>query len=162
MRHTRFFRLMAALFGVWFTFTLVQPNGMMGMTMNGSDTSMDMAAMTSMSESSMSETNASMASGVSMEMSADQMAAMHHVNATSEKSAEQSAPVQPSTPPECEQHDCCCSALSPISLMPEASLAWLPEHIVEQDTPRSGDCVVHTDGQLRLPFANGPPRTVTA
>ena len=34
---------MATLFGVWFTFTLVQPNGMMGMAMNSTGVSMDMS-----------------------------------------------------------------------------------------------------------------------
>lgn len=138
MRRSRRFRLIAALFGVWFTFTLVQPNGMMGMTMSGMDASVNMPPSMSMAGMDMSD------------MSADQMA-MHS-----------EAPVKSKAPVECYQHDCCCSALSLISLMPVATFSWLPEHVVNQHPPRSGDNVVHADGQVLLPFANGPPRTVTA
>ncbi len=143
---------MAALFEVWFIVTLVQPNGMMGMTMSGSGASMDMSSMSPMQ---MGDTD----------MAAGQMAAMHasmHASMASPQVADQGAPAQSKTSPECDQHDCCCSALSPISHLPVATLAWLPEHIVNQETPESGNGVVHTDGQLLLPFANGPPRTVRA
>jgi len=156
---------MAALFGVWFTYTLVQPHGLSGMMMSDSGASMNMM-MTSASTTSGSLVNASQSmmseTDASMDISADQMAEMHHSATPPEQVSESSAPKQSTTPAECDQHDCCCSALSPISLMPVASLSWLPEHVVNQHTPRTGDCVGHTDGQLRLPFANGPPRTVTA
>ncbi|MEP6834203.1 MAG: hypothetical protein ABJB74_12455, partial [Gemmatimonas sp.] len=75
---------------------------------------------------------------------------------------EQGGPAKSNTPAECDQHDCCCSALSPISLMPVATFSWLPDHVVNEEPPQSGDQVVHADGQLLLPFANGPPRTVSA
>jgi len=62
--------------------------------------------------------------------------------------------------PECKQHECCAAAPVHASLTPEATLAWLPEHVISQDTPKSGDCVVDSEGQLLLPFANGPPTSV--
>ena len=162
MRHTRLFRFMTALFGVWFTVTLVQPNGMMGMTMSGSGASMDMSSAggSSMPASSMP----SMHMG-DTDMTAAQMASMQmsmHTSPAAPQIADDSAPAQSKTSPECDQHDCCCSALSIVPLVPSATLAWLPEHIVNQETPQRDNDVVHTDGQLLLPFANGPPRTVTA
>lgn len=149
MRHSRLSRFLTAMFGIWFTFTLVQPNGMIGMSMSGDSASMNMAMSMNME---------------SMNMSGMNMASMDVSNAehVSSSKAEQGAPTQSSAPQECDQHDCCCSAVSPTLLTPEATLAWLPEHVINQDTPQSGDCVVHTDGQLLLPFANGPPQTVSA
>lgn len=142
------------MFGVWFTFTLSQPNGMSGMNMSGGSASMNMAMAMNMSDMSMTGMNMA-----GMKMSEDNATADHASAATT---AEDGTPVQPTAPQECDQHDCCCSAVSPTMLAPVASLAWLPDHIINQDTPQSGDCVVHTDGQLLLPFANGPPQTVSA
>ena len=156
MRHSRLFRLMAALFGVWFTFTLVQPNGLSGMMMSGSGASMTMAMSgTSANVSSMNTRVAD--TDLSMDMSP-----MATHDGSTRDAAANDGPTQSNKPAQCDQHDCCCSALSPVSLMPVATLSWLPEHVVKQAAPRTNDRVVHTDGQLRLPFANGPPRTVSA
>ncbi|MEO7363830.1 MAG: hypothetical protein ABI120_26095 [Gemmatimonadaceae bacterium] len=146
---------------MWFTFTLVQPNGMSGMMMSNSGASMNMTMAASAATEPLDTALRSMMSDtdLSMNVSADQMAMHHH---SAKPVAESGTKEQSTTPAECDQHDCCCSALAPISLMPVASLSWLPEHIVNQEIPRTGDGVVHTDGQLRLPFANGPPRTVSA
>ncbi|MEO7996021.1 MAG: hypothetical protein ABI852_01185 [Gemmatimonadaceae bacterium] len=153
------------MFGVWFTFTLALPNGMSGMNMSGGSASMNMAMPMSTSDMDMAGMRMSSTRMSRTDTSTATMARMDKANtgdvAASSK-AEQGAPVQPSGPQQCDQHDCCCSAVSPTMLAPVASLAWLPEHVINQDTPQSGDCVAHTDGQLLLPFANGPPQTVSA
>lgn len=154
MRRTFLSRLLTAMFGLWFTFTLVQPTGMIGMTMSGGSAS-GMAMMDGMSMAGMEMSRMDM-SGMDMSM---EMAAAH---AEKVANAQQSSPAQSSAPQECDQHDCCCSAVPLTMLAPHATLAWLPEHVINQDTPQTGDCVAHTDGQVRLPFANGPPAAVMA
>lgn len=167
MRRPFFSRLLTAMFGLWFTFTLIQPTGMIGMTMSGGSASM-MAGM-SMSGTPMNGTSTadiSMMDMSGMEMSGMDMSPhdMSRSSTHAEKvaNAGQGAPAQSNAPQECDQHDCCCSAVPLTMLAPNATLSWLPEHVINQDTPRTGDCVVHTDGQVRLPFANGPPAAVIA
>lgn len=161
MRHSRLSRFLTAMFGIWFTFTLVQPNGMIGMSMSGDSASMNMAMSASMAGMNMESMKMESMDMSGMSTNSTDASSAEHVAASSSK-AEQGTPAQSSAPEECDQHDCCCSAVSPTLLTPEATLAWLPEHVINQETPQSGDCVVHTDGQLLLPFANGPPQTVSA
>lgn len=149
------------MFGVWFTFTLALPNGMSGMNMGRGSASMNMAmGMSEMAGMDMSGMNMSQMDMSKTDMSGADRAATSHASAST--NAEQGAPVQPAGPQECDQHDCCCAAVASTMLAPEVALAWLPAHVINQDTPESGDFVVHTDGQLLLPFANGPPQTVSA
>ncbi|MGV3707844.1 MAG: hypothetical protein ACO1Q7_03315 [Gemmatimonas sp.] len=179
MRHSPFFRLLTALFGVWFTFTLIQPNGMMGMTMSGSGMPMNMSMPEGAGDPVGSMTAREMvAAGLAHceGMAADAMAqderaesgpgthaSMSHgdsAHASHDVSTETSPSKQ--TWPECDQHDCCCSALSPMSLMPVAALAWLPDHVINQHTPDTGQWIESPDAQIRLPFANAPPANVIA
>jgi hypothetical protein len=69
-------------------------------------------------------------------------------------------PDKKSDTPSCEHHDCCCSALSLLLSTPQSAIAWVPEHIIGKATPYFVNNVSHTEGQLLLPFANGPPKTV--
>jgi hypothetical protein len=177
MRHTPFFRLLSALFGVWFTFTLVQPNGMMGMTMSGSGMPMNMSMPGVVQVSATSMTAREMvAAGLAHceQMAAEAMtqevvtelpahASMAHGDTShaSHAGATETSPTK-QTSPECDQHDCCCSALSPMSLMPVAALAWLPDDVINQHTPDTGEWIESPDAQIRLPFANAPPANVIA
>lgn len=163
MRNSPAFRLIAALLGVLFAFNFAQPVWMSGMDMSSMNMSgMDMSGM--------------QMSGSSIDMRS--MNGMHHAMIATNKAASADAhsmhemhtvadqqDTQKSSPKnneqECKQHECCASALVHAALSPLASLSWLPEHIISRETPESVDCVVDTDVQLRLPFANGPPRNVT-
>lgn len=177
MRHTPFFRLLSALFGVWFTFTLIQPNGMMGMTMSGSGMPMSTmgstdgvqvpGAMTAremvaagLAHCEQMATDAMM-QRANADANAESDATWHGESHVSHSGTTETSPTK-QTSSECDQHDCCCSALSPMSLMPVASLAWLPEHVINQHTPETGEWIESPDAQTRLPFANAPPANVIA
>ena len=138
------------MFGIWFTFTLIQPTGMIGMTMAG-----DSASMTALTyvqrradERDAHVDHAHGASGPASQTVAPSERALQ---------ASHTLPERSSAPPECDRHDCCCSAVPFATLSPAATLAWLPDHVIDQDPPRHGDFVAYTDGQHLLPFANGPP-----
>lgn len=152
MRTSPAFRLLATLLGVLFAFNFAQPVWMSGMDMSGMQmggSSKDELSMNRMHHTMVASENAASADAHSMH-------AMHVAN---EQDSQKSSPGN--SKPECRQHECCASALVHAALSPLASLSWLPEHIISRETPESVDCVVDTDVQVRLPFANGPPQNVT-
>lgn len=158
MRNSPAFRLLAALLGVLFSFNFAQPVWMSGMDMS----SMDMSGMQMSGESvgsSMNGMHHSMVAANNSASDAHSMHGMHPASHADERDSQQSSPRN--SEQECKQHECCASALVHAALSPVASLAWLPEHIISRETPESVECVVDTDVQLRLPFANGPPQHVT-
>jgi hypothetical protein len=165
MRHSPAFRGFSALIGLLFVYNFAQPIGMSEMSMNG----MRMTRGASMQMAAQADGGMMTHTGAATTMSAAELAA-HCADMLS--AAGQGAPShdhsehQSSAPSngqeECQMHECCASALVHVSLAPVTSLSWLPEHVISQETPASGDCVVETDGQLLLPFANGPPQTVIA
>jgi hypothetical protein len=135
MRRSPLFRILSALLGMWFTVNFVAPeSGMAGMVMGGS--------------------------GVAMSASMDGMPAVAMANMPQPGSDQ--APQKSTDSSKCDHHDCCCSAISPSLLTPQASLSWLPEHVIEQSRPQVGTNVLYSDGQLLLPFANGPPNSLIA
>lgn len=164
-RPSRCSRLAATLLGVLFMFSLVQPGGMPGMTMSGSSAGMRTdgpdAGAAVVRTHVLDSAAAIGTSGPDTVHPGLRMAGMDHGRMAASDADAGGAPTTPDTP-DCTQHDCCCSAGSAAVIAPHAALSWLPEHVIEQDTPRRGNCVAHMDRQVRLPFANGPPRSIRA
>jgi hypothetical protein len=141
MRRSWSSRLYAAVLAMWFVVSIVAEPVSMGGSMAG----MSMPAM-NMTAGNMSMNDMPM-TGMDMSRSATNP---------------DEAPVQDNESANCSQHDCCCSAFSPSLLTPQAALSWIPEHVIDQAAPPRGEIVTYTEGQLLLPFANGPPNTVSA
>lgn len=152
-------RLVSVLLAVWLVVGVVaepitMPGaGMVGMGMNMQGMSMAGMDMSVMSMSGMDVSG--------MDMSSTDASGMNRSGASIPASNEQKQNDKNDSK-ECRQHECCCSAISPALLTPEAVLSWLPAHVIEQLTPKSGNSIAHIEGQLRLPFANGPPSSVNS
>ena len=163
MRHSQFSRIFAALLAVWFTYSFVSPPSDMGNMVMGSGAPMNMLS-SNMLSSTMAPAQMASKDRSSNGMSAGTMVGMPqtdvdqkalHVNTDQNGSKKSSAP-------QCDHRDCCCSAISPSLVTPQSSLAWLPEHVIEQTLPQVGTNVFYSEGQVLQPFANGPPNTVIA
>ncbi|MEP6781257.1 MAG: hypothetical protein ABJC26_15275 [Gemmatimonadaceae bacterium] len=143
MRRSPLSQIFAALLAVWFTYSFASPPSEMRNMVMGSGAPMNMLS-NGMSAASMAD----------MPQSGAEQAAVH-------ADTQQNVPKK-SNAPQCDHRDCCCSAISPSMVTPQSSLAWLPEHVIEQALPPVGTNVFYSEGQVLLPFANGPPNTVTA
>ena len=161
MRRSWWSRFASTLLAMWFVVSIVAEPA----SLSGSSMPMPGMAMGAMTGQSMS--SAQMAAMITAETHGDtpRGVAVQSASSTGVQNVDASArsdktPANDSDSSNCKQHDCCCSALSPSLLTPQASLAWIPEHVIDQATPYAGESVSYTEGQLLLPFANGPPNVV--